>query len=181
MSKLNYFIYKEKRFDKFSVQDQQDLVFDLINAFTIVNNTLDSALLLQDLLTEDEIKDLSKRLRIAKLLLDGETHRQIADELHCSLATVTKIKIWLDNAGEGLIKVIKKLPKRRKVYIPKRVPGFGYGLPNIIAHYISAGLKSKEKKRLENFTRSMKAKTALDKELREEINSEFRRSKKVRQ
>lgn len=178
--RFNYISYKEKRLDKFSKYEQEDLIFDLINAFTLVNNPLDSALLLQDLLTEDEVKDLSKRLRIARLLLDGTTHREIADQLHCSLATVTKIKIWLENAGQGLIKVIKKLPKRRKVNIPKRMPGVGYGLPSIIDYYISAGLKAKETKRLENFTKSMKTKTALDKELREEISSDFRRSKKSR-
>lgn len=180
MSRFNYFTYREKRFEKLSIQDQQDLVFDLINAFTLVNNPLDSALLLQDLLTEDEVKDLSKRLRIARLLLEGRTHREIADELHCSLATVTKIRIWLENAGEGLVKIIKKLPQRRKVSIPKRIPGVGYGLPNIIDYYISAGLKVKEKQRLENFTKSMKAKTAMDRELREEISSEFKRLKRSR-
>lgn len=180
MSRFNYFSYKEKRLDKFSKNEQEDLIFDLINAFMVVDNPLDSALLLQDLLTEDEIKDLSKRLRIAKLLLDGSTHREIADELHCSLATVTKIRIWLDNAGEGLKKVIKKLPQRRKVSIPKRIPGVGYGLPNIIDYYISAGLKAKEKQRLENFTKNMKVKTAMDRELRQDLSSDFRRLKKLR-
>ena len=71
MGKFNYFLYKEKRFEKFSVDEQQDLVFDLINAFALANNPLGSALLLQDLLTEDEVRDLAKRLRIAKLLFNG--------------------------------------------------------------------------------------------------------------
>lgn len=178
MGRFNYFSYKEKRLDKFSKDEQEDLILDLINAFAFVNNPLDSAFLLQDLLTEDEIKDLSKRLRIAKLLLNGRTHREIADQLHCSLATITKIKIWLENAGQGLIKVIKKLPQRRKVYIPKKVPGYGFGLPNIIAYYLSVGLKNKETRKLKNFMQSIKAKTAVDRELREEISSEFRRFRK---
>lgn len=179
MSKFNYFTYKEKRrLDKFSQKEQDDLVFDLINAFSLANSPLDSALLLQDLLTEVEIKNLAKRLRIAKLLLDGETHEEIVGELHCSFATVAKVRIWLDNAGNGLKKVIKKLPERRKVSIPKRLPGVGYGLPSIIDYFISEGLKAKETKRLESFTKNMKAKTAVDRELREEISSEFRKLKK---
>lgn len=178
MGKFNYFTYKEKRLEKFSQSEQEDLVFDLINAFALANSPLDCALLLQDLLTEDEIKDLAKRLRIAKLLISGETHEDIVSELHCSFATVTKVRIWLDNAGEGLKKVIKRLPKRREVYIPKRIPGVGYGLPNIIAYYISAGLKSKEQGRLKEFLQNIKEKTARDRNLKEEISSEFRKLRK---
>lgn len=178
MSKFNYFTYKEKRLDKFSKTEQEDLVFDLINAFSLANNPLDSALLLQDLLTEVEVKNLAKRLRIAKLLLDGETHEEIVDQLHCSFATITKVRLWLDNAGEGLKKVIKRLPQRRKVNVPKRTPGIGYGLPSILDYYISAGLKAREKRRLENFTEKMRAKTSADRELRQDLNSEFRGLKK---
>lgn len=178
MGKFNYFVYKEKRLNKFSKDEQEDLVFDLINAFSLANNPLDSALLLQDLLTEVEVKNLAKRLRITKLLLDGETHEEIVSQLHCSFATVTKVRIWLDNAGDGLKKVIKRLPQRRKVNIPKKMPGVGYGLPNIIDYYISTSLKIRENKRLENFTKNMKAKATSDKELRQDLNSEFRRFKK---
>lgn len=166
MSKFNYFTYKEKRLDKFSKDEQEDLVFDLINAFSLANNPLDSAFLLQDLLTEDEVKNLSKRLRIAKLLLSGEKHEEIVKELHCSFATVTKVRIWLENGGEGLKKVIKKLPERNKVYIPKRTPGVGYGLPDILAHYISSSTTNREKKRLKNFIQNMKQKKSIDKELK---------------
>lgn len=175
MGKFNYIIYKEKRLEKFSQSEQEDLVFDLINAFALVNNPLDSALLLQDLLTEDEIKDLSKRLRIAKLLLAGNTHQDIVEELHCSFATVTKVRQWLDNAGNGLKKVIKKLPEREKVPIPRRIPGVGYGLPAILSYYMSATLKAKENKRLEKFLGNMKGKTSADRDLKEEINKQFKK------
>lgn len=178
MSKFNYFTYKEKRLDKFLKDEQKDLVFDLINAFSLANNPLDCALLLQDLLTEDEVRDLSKRLRIARLILNGKTHEEIVKGLHCSFATVTKVRIWLENGGEGLKKVISKLPKRRKVNIPKRMPGVGYGLPSIIDYYLSTALKANEQKRLENFLQNMKAKTSSDKDFKEKINAQFRKLKK---
>lgn len=180
MGKFNYITYKEKRLEKFSQDEQEDLMFDLINAFALANNPLDSALLIQDLLTEDEIKNLAKRLRITRLLIDGDTHEDIVRELHCSFATVTKVRIWLDNAGDGLKKVIKRLPKRRKVYIPKKIPGTGYGLPNIIAYYVSANLKDKEEKKLSRFLQNMKEKTAKDQDLKEQISSEFRKIKRKR-
>lgn len=177
MGKFNYFIYKEKRLEKFSVDYQQDLIFDLINAFALANNPLDSALLIQDLLTEDEVKILAKRLRIAKLLLNGKIHEDIVRELHCSFATITKVRIWLDNAGEGLKKVIKKLPERRKISVPKRIPGVGYGLPSILDFYISTGLKGSEQRQLEKFLQNTRNKTSSDRDLREEVNLEFSKLK----
>lgn len=178
MGKFNYFTYKEKRLEKFSHNEQTDLVFDLINAFALANTSLDSALLLQDLLTENEIRDLAKRLRIAKLIIAGRKHEDIVKELHCSFATITKVRMWLDNAGDGLKKVIERLPRRRKTYIPKKMPGVGYGLPDILAHHVSAALKEKEEKSLDKFMQNMKTKTSSDKDFKEEINSEFRKIKK---
>lgn len=178
MGKFNYFLYKEKKFEKFSLEEQQDLVFDLVNAFALANDPLNSALLLQDLLTEVEVKNLAKRLRIAKLILNGKTQEDIVRELHCSFATTAKVRMWLDNAGEGLRKVIKKLPERREVYIPKRTPGVGYGLPDILAYYASSALKASERKRLDKFLQNMRSKTSVDRDLREETNLEFSRLNK---
>ncbi len=178
MSKYNYFTYKEKGLGKFSKAYQEELVFDLINAFALANNPLDSALLLQDLLTEDEIKDLSKRLRIARLLLGGKTHEEIVQQLHCSYATITKVRIWLNGAGDGLKKVISRLPERRKVSMPKRMPGVGYGLPDILAYYAASTLKTNEQKKLEKFIENMKAKSSNDRDLKEEIDLEFSKLKR---
>lgn len=177
MGKFNYFNYQNKRLEKFSVQEQEDLVFDLINAFSLANNPLDCALLLNDLLTEDEIKDLAKRLRIAKLILAGDTHEEIVQEVHCSFATVTKVRMWLDNAGEGLKKIIKKLPQRRDAPIPRKTPGVGYGLPDIISYYISTALKAKEDKSLKKFMANMQEKTSTDRDLKKEFNVEFKKIK----
>lgn len=178
MGRFNYIIYKEKRLDKFSRTEQEDLIFDLINAFALVNNPLDSALLLQDLLTEDEIKDLAKRLRIAKLLLTGETHENIVGQLHCSFATVTKVRIWLDSSGVGFKKVLKKLPQRKRAYISKKTPGVGYGLPEIISYYAASTLKNNEDKRLNRFLENIKQKASQDQDLKEEIASGFQKQRK---
>ena len=170
MAKFNYFSYKNKKLEKFSPDEQEDLIFDLINAFSLMSTMIDSALLLQDLLTEDEIKNLSKRLRIAKLILGAKTHNEIVNDLHCSFATVTKVRIWLNSAGDGFKKVIQKLPDRKKVYKPKRIPGIGYGLPQILAYYLTENFKNKEKKILNKFLEDLRAKTHNDKDLRETNN-----------
>lgn len=177
MGKFNYFAYQNKKIEKFTLEEQYDLLFDLINSFNLMKSPFDSALLLQDLLTETEIKNVSKRLRIAKLLLSGKTQEEISKELHCSFATVAKISAWLNAGGEGIKKVIQQLPKRKKVYKPKKIPGFGYTLPQIIAHAISAYSKNKQNKMLQFFIDSSRSKTSQDKDFREELASIYRKRK----
>ena len=65
-----YYDQKVKRIDKLSKPMQEELLFDLIAAFSLVKSVEDSALFIQDLLTENEVKMLSKRLRIAKLFTE---------------------------------------------------------------------------------------------------------------
>lgn len=173
MGKFNYFIYKEKRFEKFSIQEQTDLIFDLINSFSIMRNPIDTALLIQDLLTEKEIKNLAKRLRIAKLILADNTTEEIVKQMHCSAATVSKVRAWLDNAGQGLRRVVQRLPQHQQVYWLKKKPGIGYTLPDIIFHYATVYAKAQERKRLTTFLGGMRVKTAIDRELREKTKDEF--------
>lgn len=110
-----YYDRKVKRLEKLPKPAQGELLFDLVSAFSLVKSVEDSVLFVQDLLTEAEAKMLSKRLRIAKLLLRGEKYEDITEELHVSRATIAKIGAWLNERGEGFKKVIKKLPEPEKV------------------------------------------------------------------
>jgi len=110
-----YYDQKVKRLEKLPKPAQGELLFDLINAFSLVKSVEDSVLFIQDLLTEAEAKMLSKRLRIAKLLLSGKKYADIIDEVHVSRATIAKIGAWLNERGEGFKKVVSKLPEPEKV------------------------------------------------------------------
>ena len=110
-----YYDQKVKRLDRLSKPMQEELFFDLIAAFSLVKSAEDSALFIQDLLTEFEVKILSKRLRIAKLLLEGMKYDDIMDELHTSRTTIAKVGAWLAERGEGFKKVIRKLPEPEKI------------------------------------------------------------------
>ncbi len=110
-----YYDQKVKRLEKLSKPMQEELFFDLIVAFSLVKSAEDSALFIQDLLTEFEVKILSKRLRIAKLLLGGMKYDDIMDELHTSRTTIAKVGAWLAERGEGFKKVIRKLPEPEKI------------------------------------------------------------------
>lgn len=163
---------KLQRLDKLSKEEHADLAFDLINAFSLVKTPVESAFLLNDLLTKKEIENLAKRLRIAKLLVEGIKQREIAKELHCSFGTVSKVSAWLAAGGEGLNRVIAKLPKRTTaVRYKRRYPQ--PNLPVMLAATIQHLIYTKDKKLVENFLSSLEEKNLIDRQLREMIHEEF--------
>lgn len=171
MGKTTYYP-KTSRMEKLSKEEQQDLAFDLINAFSLVRTPIESALLLNDLLTKKEIQNLAKRLRIAKLLIGGTKQEEIIEDLHCSYATVSRVKIWLNSAGAGLTRIISRLPaKTRAVKYQRVYPN--PNLPVILAATIQHLLYTKDKKLIENFFAGLDEKNLLDKQVREYLKQEF--------
>lgn len=169
------FYPREKRLEKLSKEDQLDLVFDLINAISLVKDPRETALLLEDLLTSSEVKNLAKRLRIAKLLLAGKTHEEIIDILHCSYATTVKINLWLNQRGEGFKKIIAKLPKQYKM--PKLPPRpLTYHLPDTLMSLAGMALASNQRNRLEKFVDKMDGKAVMDRSFQEAVDEDFRKN-----
>lgn len=64
-----------------------------------------------DILSPTEYKELAMRWQIVKLLKKGLTHREIADELHVSVATVTRGSRELANKNGGFEQVFEKFYK----------------------------------------------------------------------
>jgi len=167
------FYPKNKRFEKLTRQDEEDLAFDLINAFALVKSPADSALLLHDLLTRKEIKNLAKRLRIAKLILSSEKQEEIIAELHCSFGTVAKVKAWLDEGGLGLKRIIRKLPKRTSE--PKYRPTYpSPNLPVILSAAFQYMMYAKETKTAKRFLDSLEEKNIIDKKIREALSEQYK-------
>ena len=163
-----------KKLEKLTREDKLELMFDLINSFTIVKKPVETALFLQDLLSANEIKNLAKRLRIAKLLLSGLTQREVADEADVSVTTVNKVGLWLNRSGEGFKNVIGKLPQ--KWAIPDKLPPgpIEYHLPQAIMKLTQYYVATKQEKAVHKFIKSLKDKEILDRGIRKETNEYYR-------
>lgn len=61
----------------------------------------------KDLLSESEAVMLARRILIAKMLLEGKTYIEIADETRASIDTIAKISQWLNSGFGGYEKAIK--------------------------------------------------------------------------
>jgi len=158
---------KEKRLEKLSKNEVLDLTLDLINVFGQVKSTDDAANLIKDLLTADEIKDLAKRLRIAKLLLAKKSQREVTTTVHCSLATVTKISLWLQQSDGKLEKMISKLTP--KYEMPKNLPAIPieFQAPQTLLATAQYILAKNQNSKTEKFIEKVESKKIMDRELRE--------------
>ena len=165
---------RPKKFERLSKEEKTGLMFDLVSAFRIVKKPVETALFMQDLLTANEIRNLAIRLRIAKLLLSGNTHREIQDELHTSLTTITKVRSWLEKGGKGLVYVIEKLPLKWE--IPQRFPRgpIEYHLPQALLAVAEHSLAKSQDKKIEEFVREVKKKRNLDESLKKHSNEYYR-------
>lgn len=165
--------------DKLSGQEKVSLMFDLINSFSKIKDSSEAALFLQDLLTANEIKNLCLRLRIARLLLSGNTQREVCQLTHSSLATVNKVNIWLNQGGEGFKRIISKLPIKYKM--PQKLPPvpIEFNLPGALLTLVQYTMASKQDKLAEKFLETTESKNKSDRSLRK-IYSEYYKKKTKR-
>ena len=183
-----YYDEKPKRLDKLSQSDHEDLLRDLINAFSSLKSSTEAALFVQDLLTEKEVTNLSKRLRIAKLFLEGKKYEEIEKELHTSHGTVAKVGAWLAQKGEGFRLIIQRLPKKQKVkdwreYSPwdkaKRLYP-SYLWPDVLLEEIVRSANKKEKERLKVVLKNLGQKSSMHKKLQEIIDGDYREQRSAK-
>ena len=169
------YLEKVRRIEKLSKSEQEDLLFDLLNAFQIMRTLDEVALFMQDLLTHAEVKRLAKRLRIAKLLTEGYTYESIEQELHTSHATVAKVAIWLADKGDGFRRVIRKLPKRKNSQVIAVLSDewdqlkrsySRYLWPEILLEEIIKSASKRRKEKLEKVLDNLELKSELHKNLK---------------
>ena len=169
---------RTKGFYKLSKSERESIVFELIQALVHCKTIEEAAMFTQDLLTESELSFISRRLRIAKLLLQNKTYKEVQDSLHISQTTIAKIAFWLNHRGEGFRNILKKLPsapiknsdplmQSPWTSLKRQYPL--YFLPEVIIEQIVKMANKKQKERLSKVVMevdsSLKAKSQLHREL----------------
>lgn len=143
---------------KLSEDIRTDLVFDLVSSFRYLDKPEKIANFLEDLLTPTEIRNMSVRLRIAKLLLAGKSQREISTALHTSLVTTNKVSNWLRRSGKGFRNVVENLPIKWSK--PSKLPKgpLEYHLPELIAASTLLVVSNKQDKVPKKLIQSIKSK-----------------------
>jgi len=65
--------------------------------------------LLEDIATIGEIRALAQRLEVARLLSEGYTYPQIAQQTGASTATISRVKKFLEYGADGYKTVLERI------------------------------------------------------------------------
>jgi TrpR-related protein YerC/YecD len=74
---------------------------DLADALRTLRNRDELKRFLRDLCTLGELQALAHRWQIVRLLEDGASYLEIAERVHTSTATVTRVAQWLRRGAGG--------------------------------------------------------------------------------
>lgn len=77
--------------------------------------TLDEAYqFFEDICTIGELKALSQRMEVAKMLNDGCTYESIVDTTGASTATISRVKRCLNYGADGYQLVLERMKEKRQ-------------------------------------------------------------------
>ena len=77
------------------------LTDQLCNAFLSLETQEEAYSLLEDIATIGEIRAFAQRLEVARLLSEGYTYPQIAQQTGASTATISRVKKFLEYGADG--------------------------------------------------------------------------------
>ena len=95
------------------------LTDNLVRALVCVNNEEDCARFIEDLMTMRELKDLSQRLEVARLLYEKKTYAEIGALTTASTATISRINRSLEYGADGYPIVFERLKARETAEEPE--------------------------------------------------------------
>lgn len=81
----------------------------------------------KDLLTLSEVVMISRRLQVAKALLEGKTYDEIKKELKVGGTTINQVEKWIFNGFGGYKEIIEKHNKQNKKKDKEFIDPMGLG------------------------------------------------------
>ena len=93
---------------------KDELTDQLFKAILLLNNERECYSFFEDLATINEIKELSQRLEVARMLNDGSTYEEIAHKTGASSATISRVKRCLNYGDDGYKLIIERLFGKKK-------------------------------------------------------------------
>ena len=84
----------------------------LFEAFLMMEDKDDCYNLFSDMFTDQEMVSFARRLRVAKLLLNGATYGMIQEHIPVSSATITRINTVLQYGEGGYRHIMEKMIRK---------------------------------------------------------------------
>ena len=86
----------------------------LVRGFLTLQTPEECRDFLEDLCTESELMEMSRRLRAAKMLKSNYIYAEIAEQTGLSTATISRVNRCLKYGSEGYLTVLDRLEKEAR-------------------------------------------------------------------
>ncbi len=93
---------------------KDELNDQLCDAVLALRNMEECYQFFEDICTVSELKALSQRLEVARMLKDGHTYDDIVERTGASTATISRVKRCLNYGADGYNVVLNRLKRKRK-------------------------------------------------------------------
>jgi TrpR-related protein YerC/YecD len=93
---------------------RDELTDQLFKAILLLKNEKECYSFFEDLATINEIKELSQRIEVARMLNNSSTYEEIAHKTGTSSATISRVKRCLNYGADGYKLILERLFGKKK-------------------------------------------------------------------
>ena len=90
-------------------EKEKEMVYHLMEAIMTLRTTEECEKFFIDVCSLDELNRISRRVRIAKLIIEGKTYRSILEETNASNITISRVKNVMSKDDSILAEVVKRI------------------------------------------------------------------------
>jgi TrpR-related protein YerC/YecD len=101
------------RYNQLSDFQKKKYLGELYNMISLLGSREEVKKFFKDLLTLSEVVMISRRIQIAKMLLEGKSFEDIRTEMKVGSNTISHVERWLNNGFGGYKEIIKRHEKNK--------------------------------------------------------------------
>ncbi|MFW6149060.1 MAG: YerC/YecD family TrpR-related protein [Atribacterota bacterium] len=94
---------------------KNEMTDQLFKAILTLDNIDECYQFFEDIATINEIKELSQRLEVARMLSEGSIYEDIVQKTGASSATISRVKKCLNYGADGYQLILKKIKQKNKL------------------------------------------------------------------
>ena len=91
-----------------------EAVDSLFDAIMCLENKEECYIFFEDICTVNELLSLSQRFEVAKMLKDGNTYMEVAEQTGASTATISRVNRSLNYGKDGYEMVFNRMKEKRE-------------------------------------------------------------------
>lgn len=161
---------KYPRVPKLSPKETEQLLLEFCEAMLSLKSLKEVVNFLKDLFGKQEIEMISKRLKIARLLLEGKTYEEIRGNLKASNGTISRVNVWLKISGEGYRTVVGRTKSIKEYSVIDEIREMNlaykkkypmYFWPELLYERVTRGISQRKKEEIRKALQAAESKEDL--------------------